>query len=490
MTSPGVSVPARSSFRLYHVSVQTLAQKVLAYIHKHELLKAGDRVGVAVSGGVDSVALLSLLLELRSELGIVPSVVHFNHKLRGAESDEDESFVADLARQHKLELFCESGNVRGYAKAKHASLETAAREMRYEFFRQLLLSGRMDRIATAHTLDDQAETVLLRIVRGAGTRGLSAIYPDLKVAEKSNQHSAVGFQPRFLSIIRPLLATARKDLESYLKNLDQAWREDTSNRDLRHARNRIRHGILPRLERHLNPSVRQTLAETADIARAEEEFWEREVERVLLLVRAGREGSLKLKALADLPLALQRRVVRAAAESRGLRLEFRQVEEILAARSVELSNGWIASRSKTELRFEPENADEFSDYEYRLPVPGSIEVPEAGSCFEARLVSRNAQGYNPEDFLDEGLGGGELRVRNWRAGDRFWPAHTKAPKKIKQLLQERHVTGPERKRWPVVTSKNEILWVRGFAAPSGLRPKDGSKPALLIRERKASQDKS
>jgi len=237
--------------------VQSLAQSVLHYIRRHQLLKAGDRVGVAVSAGADSVALLRLLLELRKELGIVLSVIHFNHKLRGAEAESDEQFVVGLARQNKLELHRDSGDVEGHAAQKHLSLEAAGREMRYEYFSRLLENG-LDRVATAHTLDDQAETVLLKMVRGAGTRGLAGIYTQLpvdgsKISEKS--------------IVRPLLGTRRRELEAYLKALGQGWREDSSNRDLRHSRNRVRHGIMPRLERHLNPAVREILSDVAEIAR-------------------------------------------------------------------------------------------------------------------------------------------------------------------------------------------------------------------------------
>ena len=199
-----------------------------------------------MSGGADSVALLRLLLELRKELGLVLSVVHFNHKLRGADADADENFVAELAKNFHLEFYCESGDVAGLASAKGAGIEAAARDMRYRFFRKLLSDGTLDRVATAHTLDDQAETVLLRIARGAGTRGLAGIYPQLSVP---------GSQFSEASIIRPLLGVRRKALESYLHEIGQGWREDKSNRDLRFARNRVRHGVLPRLERALNPSV-------------------------------------------------------------------------------------------------------------------------------------------------------------------------------------------------------------------------------------------
>jgi tRNA(Ile)-lysidine synthase len=449
--------------------VLKLRQSVLSYVRKHELLRAGDRVGAAVSGGADSVALLRLLLDLRQEIGIVLSVVHFNHKLRGAESDEDERFVAQVAQQRKLELHTDNGEVAAYAAQKHRSLETAAREMRYRYFRHLLLDGTLNRVATGHTLDDQAETVLLKVVRGAGSRGLAGVYPRLSVPGSQFSES---------SIVRPLLGTRRQELEPYLLDLGQSWREDRSNRDLRHMRNRVRHGILPRLERYLNPAVREALAERAEIARAEEEYWEWEVSRV--------QDGLRVSVLRDLPLALRRRVVRAASESLGLQLDFQHVEEILALtakdsgtpKSTVLPHGWVVSRTKDELRFEAD-AETVTDYEYCLPVPGSVEVQETETRFEAVLVSGNAaEGYNPGDLLDAASLATELKVRNWRAGDRFWPAHTKAAKKIKELLQERQVTGPERKLWPVVVSGTEVVWVRGFPAPARLR----SNKAVSIRE--------
>ena len=456
--------------------MEKVVQGVLDYIRRQDLLHAGDRVGVAVSGGADSVGLLRIMLELRPELGIVLSVVHFNHKLRGVEAEADERFVAQLAQRYKLELHASGGDVAAHARSQHLSTEAAARQLRYRYFRRLFEEQKLNRIATGHTLDDQAETVLLRIVRGAGTRGLAGIYPQLQV--KGSQ----------FSVVRPLLQTRRRLLETYLAKIGQDWREDSSNRDLRHARNRVRHGILPRLERSLNPSVRETLAETADIARSEEEYWQNEVDRVLSKVWQAEERTLELTALAALPLALRRRVVRAAAESLGLRLEFRHVEEVLelvgGSRSATLPQGWVISLGTGRLQFAcPSPAAANSDFEYRLSVPGAVEVPEAGTRFEAALVSGSAaSGYNPDHMLDPALLQKELTVRNWRAGDRYWPAHSKAPKKIKELLQERKLTGLERKLWPVGVSGQEIVWVRGFPTPARLRPPDGAQRALVIRE--------
>ena len=267
------------------------------------------------------------------------------------------------------------------------------------------------------------------------------------------------------------MRTRRKRLENYLAEIGQDWREDSSNRDLRHARNRVRHGILPRLERTLNPAVRETLAETADIARSEEEYWQK---------RSGARPAGSMASGAAAPsirphwqacrLALRRRVIRAAAESLGLTLEFRHVEEILdlaldGPRSAMLPEGWLLSVTKDGLRFDPpgQTSRANSDYEYKLAVPGAVHVAETGACFEAALVpGSGAPGYNPDHMLDPALLQQELTVRNWRAGDRYWPAHSKSPKKIKELLQERKLTGTERKLWPVVASGQEIVWVRGF----------------------------
>lgn len=487
---------------MYHESVQALAETVLKYIRKHALLKAGDRVGVAVSGGADSVALLRLLIELRGQTGTVLAVVHFNHQLRGAESGEDERFVAELAAKHHLEFHCERGDVKADAAAKQLSLEAAARAMRYAYFRRLLKEGILDRVATAHTLDDQAETVLLRAVRGSGSRGLAGIYPKLRVPgldrrERSAQPSAVSPQPSIRFIIRPLLGSRRCVLEAYLEGIGQDWREDPSNRDLRHARNRVRHGIMPRLERNLNPAVREALAETAEIARGEEAFWKHEISRVLPQFWKARPSRRGLAGDLSCPLpshlAVRRRIVRAAAESLGLSLEFKHVEEVLdlakangpAKAAVALPRGWLVRREKNVLRFVPPSGQaEPASYEYRLAVPGEVDVPETGSRFEAVMVSRKqAEHESPGCWLNPDAATGALLVRNWRAGDRFWPAHTKAPKKVKELLAAKHLTGPERQSWPVVASAGELLWVRGFRTPRSVQPPDGTEQLLIIREK-------
>ncbi len=480
---------------MYHGAVQKPAESVLKFIQKADLLSPGDRVGLAVSGGADSVALLRLMLELRHDLGIVLAVIHFNHNLRGAYSDEDENFVRQLSGQHNLEFFCSSGDAAAYAEQNHLGIESAARSLRYGFFLTVMTRGRLNRIATAHTLDDQAETLLLKLSRGAGTRGLAGIYPKLVVAQGSSNSSVE--TEKF--IVRPLLGIRRRDVEAYLRGLRQNWREDSSNRDLRHSRNVIRHGILPRLERNLNPNVREALAETAEIARAEEEYWEAKTHEVLPKVlkqprlRAADE-LLDTRALGAQPKALQRRLIRGIAESLNFKLEFKQVEQVLQlasssrhGQSVVLPGGWEADRTAAGVRLHRSSDEMLFDYEYRLPVPGKVEVPEAGRLIEAVVVRPGIESsYNLDHAFDPALLAEDLMVRNWRAGDRFWPAHSKSPKKIKELLQQRHIAGMDRKRVPVVVSGTKVIWIAGFAVSAAFRPRDLKCEVVVIREKELS----
>src|SRR5882724_10365885 len=251
-------------FSMQGTSKNNFSSGLLSHIRRQRWLKPGDRLGITVSGGADSAALLRVMLELRGELGIVLLVVHFNHTLRGAESEADHAFVRNLALEHGLELLDARGDVARRAEEHSLSIEAAAREARYEFFWSLIEGNRLDKIATAHTLDDQAETVLLRLIRGTGTRGLGGIHPMLTgpTADRTSRDA----------IIRPFLHTRRRDIESYLASVGQLWREDSSNRDLHHTRNRVRKTLLPLLESDFNPEITERLADFAEIAQTEEDY--------------------------------------------------------------------------------------------------------------------------------------------------------------------------------------------------------------------------
>jgi len=253
-----------------------LTQRILRFIEHHQMLRPGDRVGLAVSGGSDSVALLRLVEESRSQLGLYLCVLHFNHQLRGADSDVDEQFVAAAAAQRGLDFFPGRQDVAAEAREQRWNLEDAARRMRYGFFRSAAERLHLDRVAVAHTADDQAETVLARLVRGTGPAGLAAIYP-------------VKFCPGGGHIVRPLLEIRRGELREYLTRIGQPWREDLSNQDLQRLRARLRHQILPVLERELQPAIVAHLCNLAQLSREDAAFWGALVqERLHALLR--REG--------------------------------------------------------------------------------------------------------------------------------------------------------------------------------------------------------
>ncbi len=468
---------------LYHFSVHELAERLLKTIRKQQSMRAGDRLAAAVSGGADSVALLCLLLELRDDLGIALSVAHVNHKLRGKESDEDERFVAELARQHGLELHVCEAPFEGRRPSEIGSgIEAAARELRYGFFRRLAREDRVAKIATAHTLDDQAETVLLRIFRGAGIRGLSGIHRRIAFAKQGRT---------FGEVLRPLLGFRRAALHEFLRERGQSWREDPSNRDVAFLRNRVRHRLLPMIGEEFGEAAIEHMSELAEIARAEEEHWAFGHPEV----RARQAASLPVGPLLALSLAAQRRLLRAWLETNApdLKMSFRLIEEALAlageptGRKLEMPSGWNLRQGRQTLllQFEADNGrDEGTDYRYALAVPGAVEVPELGARIEARLV--DAVGIREEDrgqLLDPERIPKQVLVRNWRAGDRYWPAHTAAAKKVKELLSDRHAAGAEKKLWPVAVVEGcGLVWMRGFAVPAAFRAPAEAAQAIWIRQ--------
>jgi tRNA(Ile)-lysidine synthase len=472
----------------------TLQQRVSSYVRSRSLLHAGDRVAVAVSGGADSVGLLRLVLELRDELGIVVSVAHFHHGIRGAEADADEAFVVALSESLGLQLYLDRGDARQRSKDKKISLETAARELRHQFFTKLLDGGVVDRIATAHTLDDQAETVLMKTLRGAGTRGLSGIFPEQRLAQGS--------------IVRPLLEVRREEVRDYLRSTCQSWREDATNADVSFTRNRMRARVLPMLRADVNPSVDLSLSHLAEIARAEEEYWQEELKKALpLVVVAGEPArgggrkqtsaetiALDLHKLEQQPLAMRRRLLRAAAEQLGCHLDFEHVQSIFDllserstrgahSRTIELASGWRARLLFRELRLERRLGEQAPlNYRHRLPVPGEVHVSELGTTIRARVGDENGSekkaAYNRAHSIRLPQVS-ELIVRNWRAGDRFQPALHKSEKRLKELLYTLHLSPGEKQIWPVVAAGDRVLWVRGIEAPE-LLTEDGQR--LWIEE--------
>lgn len=428
-------------------------------------------------------ALLRALLELREELGIVVVVAHFNHQLRGEESDKDEQFAAELARNLELPFFAGRDDVGEFARTRKFSLEQAARDLRYRWLHKLAVGENLNAIATGHTLDDQAETVLMKFLRGAGTRGLGSIRPILML-----EH---------LPVVRPMLETSRADVEFYLVSLNQPWREDHTNSDTRLTRNRVRHQLLPLLERDFNPNIRQLLSETADVALAEEDFWQGYVanlvsrwhQKVRGMRLQGHDGITN--GFLSAAVAVQRHALRQFLQWHGITADFRHIEDtrrcaIGEISSANLPGGWRAAVDGNWLRLIPPasaNDDKSSteEYAYLLPIPGRSVVTEAGITVVATHVPAEAAAIEPPGTLLRASAlVGDAMLRNWLPGDRFRPAHSGSEKKLKELFADKRIPADQRPLWPVVLSATQIVWVRGFPVAHDFAWVPGSGEALRI----------
>jgi tRNA(Ile)-lysidine synthase len=424
---------------------------VLTTISRYNMLARGDCVIAAVSGGPDSTCLLHALVALAPALGIeIAGVAHFNHKLRGADSEEDERFVAAMTEKLGLKFF-----VRGAGgRDGNGNLEGRLRRERRDFFSSLIAQGAGNCVALGHTRDDQAETVLFRLLRGAGLAGLAGILP--ATAE---------------GLVRPLLGSTRSEVEQFLRGHDIAWRQDSSNSDLRFARNRIRRRLLPQLEREWNPRLRESLAHLADLAFEEEHWWSRETTRLIRPMLQRGPAGLELHAgeLAAQPRAAARRLVREAIrQAKGdlRRVDFRHVEAViglavgrgsggqgsgcisLPGLEVMLSFDWLLLKAMEAEPLAPRP----------IRAPGAYPSP-AGNTLISLQVSKTIppRGACARLKLD-----GELQLRGWRSGDHYRPLGQARDRKLKEMFQRARVPSWRRPFWPILSLGPKIVWVSVF----------------------------
>jgi tRNA(Ile)-lysidine synthase len=442
----------------------TVLEKALKTISRYRMLAPGDRAIAAVSGGPDSICLLRVLSELAPRFGArLAGVAHLNHKLRGAESDEDERFVQQAAVAYGVPFYRAEATLLG----QPGNLEHAARQARREFFTKLVYDGAAERVATGHTLDDQAETVLFRLLRGAGPAGIAGILPVTREG-----------------LIRPLIETSRAEVERYLNSHEIESREDASNVDPTFSRNRIRHELLPLLKREWNPRLSRVLAHAAEIAREEEVWWESEIERIANAVLTSVNGGVETRAdkIAGLPKAVRRRLIRRIAP----RLDFEQVERVLELSERTRGEGRLnlrgiaVQRSFGWLRFENGPSDACASIcRPILEIPGRYAWPGGYICLD---VSESLAGNaNCASLKLRGISElSPLELRTWRAGDHYRPARGHRVYTIHELFQRARVPSWRRRIWPIISAGPKILWVRQFGAAAEIAPQNAREPVLRI----------
>jgi len=447
-------------------------------IAKYEMLQPGERVVVAVSGGADSMALLLVLWEIKRDLSLSLVVAHLDHGLR-PEAKEEKMFVRKAAADLGVPFVSRKVDVREWQKGQRLALQEAAREARYAFFLDAAREQKATKIALGHTADDQAESMVMRILRGSGTRGLSGIPPI-----------------RGGMMIRPLIESWRAEVESFLKDRRISFRSDPSNRSLHFLRSRIRHELLPILQQY-NPRVRQTLVQMADLFRAEEGFWQKLVEEKFPAVaRHHKRDSLALDipALMEQPFPLRLRILRYAIEKLRGHLRRINLSHMLAVESLlqspepnknlHLPQGLVVEKTYHVLSFS-KSKEEAIPFEHSLFGPGYLEIPEIGRGIRLEVQQRRPKEPFEESsciaLLDFDTLDFPLIVRSFRPGDRLQPlGMEEGEKKVKDLFIDCKIPLQQRKRIPLLFKEDRVLWVAGVRLDHRARLKPETRRVLKV----------
>lgn len=447
-----------------------IRSRVIHSIHQHRMFQAGDAVLAGVSGGPDSAALIHILHRLASRFSIRLGIGHLHHGLRGEDADEDARFVEKLARTLNLPFHSENQDVEAYRRRHRLSPEDAARRVRYDFFERIRREHGYDRVALGHHADDNAELVLMNLLRGSGKTGLSGIPP---VRED-----------RF---VRPLIGLTRAEILDYLESEGISCRTDASNTDIRYLRNRIRRELIPLLQRDYQPEISDNLNRLADILRSEEEWIEGIIVHLFdrcLLHAARDEAILSAPALQDLPTAPRRRIIRMGIERvKGdlRRITFTHVEDIChilnrrhEGRKLDLPDRIRVAATGETLRISKEKQplrrkspqSERVEFDRDIPGPGTYEIPKIGSRLRLSLISRNIHANFRKSgqytaFFDMDKTGFPLHVRNIRPGDRFTPLGMTGTRKLAEFFIDQKIPQEERIRCPLLLCQEKIIWVVG-----------------------------
>lgn len=435
---------------------------ILSAASRYRMFQPGDLVVCAVSGGPDSVAMLHALHTRASEFGISLHIAHINHGLRGEQSNIDEVFTGKLAQQFGIPITTTRVDVPCIMRETGMGEEEAAREARYKVFQETCTNLGASKIAVGHTADDRAESVLLNIIRGAGTAGLGSIRPIRG------------------SIVRPLIETTRDDVMAYIEEHGLPFRIDETNADIRYARNRVRHELIPLLKEHFNPRVIDSLTRLADITLAEDKLLDEQTRSVTRSLLMG--GALDAGLVAQLPIAVRRRVIRAEIERHKrnlINVSLEQVDRVIAALesgldfTITLPSGrLVACMSGCDfaiLRLEPVRAP--VPFERMLIIPGTTEIPESCLLIRAEIVESAQPVKLPPTriIIDPSILAGPLRVRNIRPGDRITPFGMAGTKKLQDVFVDKKIHRRERTHAVVVTDGEKILWIVGVLASESTR---------------------
>ena len=458
-----------------------LVEAIAGSFVRNSLWRQGLPIVVAVSGGPDSVALLLALTELRPIWSLDLTAAHVNYGLRGLESEEDESFVSNLCARLSVPLQVQRVESSRVGMNHQGNLQDRARKLRYAFFFEV--AGRRQAVvATGHTLEDQAETFLMKLIRGAGPTGLSGIF----AVWENQMPSDPGTQPT--KVVRPLLEVGRGEILDYLSRRQQPYRTDSSNRDSSFERNWVRQQLIPLLSERLNPRLPQTLGRTAELFQEVGEFLKSEGEKAFNRCRIQEEKqpttvSLRVGILRRLPPIMRKQVILQSLRLyRGNLLEIGQshVNDVLglcgkqSGREVHLPGNILVAREFDRLRFgERKEAQPFS---YELEVPGEIDIPEIRK--RVALRSPDPEAREPRAILR--MRGSSVRVRSRLPGDHY-QLPGESVRKLKEILIEHRIPRSARDTLVLIEADGKVVWVEGVPVERPAEPQPSSPNTYEVR---------
>ena len=444
--------------------MEPLKTKVANTIRKYGMIVPGDKVALGVSGGPDSMALLYLLYAMREELECDLHIAHLDHKLRGEESEADAEYVRKHARRLDLPITVEAMDVRKMITPEE-STESGARRVRYDFYERVMADTRADKLAQGHNSDDQAETIVMRLLRGSGAHGLGGIPP---------------VRDRF---IRPLIEISRSEIDEYLRQLQIIPRQDSSNLSTDYTRNKIRINLLPLLKQEYSPNVKQILQRTGELLRAENDFLTHLAAEAMdgcVHYPAPHTAIIRVSDLREYHLALQRRICRLVIKKLAGDLsgfDYDHIEDILelalcgtTGSVIDLPRGVSAEKTYDglALRYEYQPGDPAESFCYRIKVPGEMIISELSLLVKAigpKKVRGEYRRPPTEDkfqaTFDYDRISGELHLRNRRPGDRFQPLGMSGTKKLKDFFVDEKIPRDLRDSVPILTDGDKILWIVG-----------------------------
>jgi len=446
-------------------------------IREDHLICMGDKILVAVSGGIDSVTLLDVLYKIKDRYGLGLRVIHVNHCLRGAEADRDQQFVEELAQNYGLPIAVKKVDVKKFSAANKYSIEEAARMLRYQFFNEELVRTGYDWVALGHNADDQAETILDHLLRGSGVSGLA------------------GMRAKRDRFIRPLLAFPRNDIETYVKNAGLNYVTDSTNNELTYRRNKIRHQLIPYLKDEFNPAINTGLKNTATIFTEVDIFLVAEAEKAYLRCLKSHK---KNKIILDINLFFSYFNILQIYILRHISNSILSIESNLNFTRTQAFRSYVKNRKRgSKFLINDEwhllidhdelvlRKNETHEFEYIISLDNTYKIFDGEKIFRAELITRKQlpQRFyknNKVEYADFSKITGPLKLRNFRAGDRFIPLNMKGHKKVSDFFTDNKVPLHQRDEIPLLTCEKGIIWIIGWQIDDRFKVTEDSERILKM----------